>query len=393
MNMRLHRLVRLAGLAACAALSSLPAAADDGWTTRFYGRLVYDASAWTGDRTGLDTSGGEVRQALLGINADSGNWTFSANALTATGIDPEIENAWVEYRPGGGQWGIRAGQFKTPNSLDEQTSSLNISTAERAAFTDAFGFDRRLGIALTGTGERFTAMAGLFAANINDTFSHEGHAAAARVTFVPWLGDDWMSHVGLSARWREGGDDLPLLRYRQRPYAHQSGAILSTGSIFDSDLLVAAETAFIYRRSWAAAEFAAVEADLAGGGSADFSGGYLEAGHVFGGHKTYSHGRFDALTADRPVSEGGPGALSVAARIDTVDLTGGGVDGGEMTSQIIDMTWVLDRHLLLRLDLFHADASLGSLAAGLDPVYADAILSGLGNEAVTGTTLRFQASF
>ena len=156
--MRLHRLVRLAGLAACAALSSLSSAADDGWTTRFYGRLVYDASAWTGDRTGLDTSGGEVRQALLGINAGSGNWTFSANALTATNIDPEIENAWMEYRPGGGQWGIRAGQFKTPNSLDEQTSSLNISTAERAAFTDAFGFDRRLGIALTGSRSPLPAM-------------------------------------------------------------------------------------------------------------------------------------------------------------------------------------------------------------------------------------------
>jgi phosphate-selective porin OprO/OprP len=391
--MRFQRLFRLAGPAACAALSYLPAAADDGWTTSFYGRLVYDVSTWKGDRTGLDTSSGEVRQALLGINASSGNWTFSANALTATGIDPEIENAWLEYRPGGGSWGIRAGQFKTPNSLDEQTSSLNTSTAERAAFTDAFGFDRRLGIALTGSGERYTAMAGLFAANINDTFTREGHAAAARVTFVPWRGDDWTSHLGLSARWREGGDDLPLLRNRQRPYAHQSGAILSTGSVFGSDLLVAAEAAVLYRRSWAAAEFAAVEADLAAGGSADFSGGYLEAGHVFGGHKTYGHGRFEALAADRPVSEGGPGALAVAVRIDTVDLSGGGVDGGDLTSEIMDITWVLDRHLLLRLDLFCGDAALGAPAAGLDPVYTEAILSGLENETVSGATLRFQASF
>jgi len=384
---------RLAAVAACAVPACLPAAADEDWTTRIYGRLVYDQTTLEGDRTGLEETSSEFRQALLGGVVKSDSWTFHANVLAASGLSPRIFDLWTEYRPGGGKWGIRAGQFKTPNSLDEQTSSLYSTTAERAAITDSFDLDRRFGIALTGTGERFTAMAGVFAGNISDNVRHEGHAAAARVTFVPWRNEDWTGHLGLSVRWREGGGDNPLLRYRQRPYAHQSGAILYTGSVFDSETLVMGEAAVLHGHSWAAAELAGADASLTAGGHAQLGGGNAEVGHVFGGHRTLNHGRFEETVIDRPVSEGGAGALTIAARMDTIDLSDGAVDGGQMTSEILAFTWSLNRNFQLRLDLFNADAGLGNMTGGLDPVFAAAVAAGIGNETVSGTTLRFQASF
>jgi phosphate-selective porin OprO/OprP len=55
----------------------------------------------------------------------------------------DITDAYIEYdgpviEPGF----VRIGQFKTPNSLEEQTSARFITFMERAAFTDAFDFDR-----------------------------------------------------------------------------------------------------------------------------------------------------------------------------------------------------------------------------------------------------------
>jgi len=178
-----------------------------------------------------------------------------------------------------------------PNSLDEQTSSRFISTLERAAFTDAFEFNRRLGVSLNTKGDNYTFSAGVFGDNLNDGSQQQGYALAARGTFNPIKTDDVLVHLGASVRYRNIGDTQSDLRYRQRPVSHIPSRIISTGHIADSDVFVGAEAAAIVKNFWVAGEYGVTIADcvVAAGCTDDPSlhGAYGEAGIIFGGKRGY----------------------------------------------------------------------------------------------------------
>src|SRR3546814_15860779 len=61
---------------------------------------------------------------------------------------------------------ISFGQHNNFQSLEELTSSRFISFMERAAFTDAFAFERRIGVSATLTQGDFKLDAGVFTADI-----------------------------------------------------------------------------------------------------------------------------------------------------------------------------------------------------------------------------------
>src|SRR3546814_10124178 len=106
------------------------------------------------------------------------------------------------------------GQFNNFQSLEELTSSLHTSFIERAAFTDAFGFERRLGAAAQFKGKRVLVQAGLFTDNVNDQ-PNQNWGADARVVLTPYVGSARL-HLGASAHHAdfEAGSKV---RHRQRP--------------------------------------------------------------------------------------------------------------------------------------------------------------------------------
>ena len=123
----------------------------------------------------------EVRAARLGIEGTA--WKDFGYRLEADFADNEVEitDAYIEYDgalvdPAY----LRVGQFKTPNSLEEQTSSRFITFMERAAFTDAFDFDRRIGLGSGVGGDNWAFNAGLFGQNVDDQAADEGFAVAGR---------------------------------------------------------------------------------------------------------------------------------------------------------------------------------------------------------------------
>ena len=72
-----------------------------------------------------------------------------------------VKDAMIEWKTKSGiKW--LAGQFKTPNSLDEQTSSRHTSLMERASFTDAFELTRRIGLGVSLGGDRWTGKIGMY---------------------------------------------------------------------------------------------------------------------------------------------------------------------------------------------------------------------------------------
>lgn len=368
-----------------------PAAADEAWQAQVFGRLQYDYAHSSGDRSGFDLDRGEMRTGRVGLDMKGSATKLRVELAVNNEGDLEITDAFVRQALGQSGWSVRAGQFKTENSLDEQTSGRFTSFFERAAFTDAFGFDRRVGVQLERNGPRHSVYAGVFADNANDTAFSGGHAAAARYVFTPILTETALLHLGVSLRWRDAGDGD--IRYRQRAFSRTSGAILGTPAFAEDDLFGGVEAAWMNGPVWLAGEYGLLEAHGRGGADATYTGGYAEAGYVFGGHRTYEHSKFDRPEVYRPVTEGGPGALVLAVRADTLDLTDNAADGGRLDTFAIAADWYATGHMHAGINLYRMEADFGTTPSGLDPAFAAALLNGAATEDVTGLSLRVQVDF
>jgi phosphate-selective porin OprO/OprP len=359
------------------------------------GRLMLDY-AFTdiknvnGTNMDFDATSSEVRRARLfakGKYGDSVSYKFEFNHTT--GSDLEITDGYVQFAPKGQNFKVKVGHFKTHNSLEEEASSRFITTIERGGFTDAFALDRRLGLSIGTSGENYTLNVGVYGESINsDSAKQNGKAAAARATFTPVKTDDTILHLGASWRYRKANDSEGF-RYRQRPYAHSlssdntddflpSGRIVNAGRIVDgrderfgdSDNFFAIEGLAIHNNLWAAAEYSIIDVkgrDL--NPDANFSGGYIEGGIMFGGRRAYksSGGTYDRMKVDKPFGKGGMGAVALVARYDTLDLQDNGYLG-KLDTIVLGVDWLPTKQTRLRLNYFNADAENGyaSSASGIN---------------------------
>lgn len=372
------------GLAAAALMATtavLPTTAQaQEATIEIGGRLMLDYTLADINDPDVNVSASEVRRARLfakGKYGDSVSYKFEFNHTT--GGDIEVTDGFVQFQTKEMPFSVKLGHFKTHNSLEEEASSRFISTIERGAFTDAFAFDRRLGVSVGTKGDNYTFNAGLYGESINESFEKNGFAAASRLTYIPYQQGDSLVHIGGSWRYRDAPDNFDendtgdLLRYRQRPYAHtfdtgntdgvlSSGRIINTGRFAESDNLFAVEALAIHNNLWFAGEYAVLSASGGNGNEdADFGGGYIEAGIVIGGRRSYkkSGGTFDRTKVDNPVGSGGLGALSLVARYDTIDLQDGPYLG-KLDTVVLGADWWPTKQTRVRLNYFDADATNGA---------------------------------
>ncbi|MFN2258381.1 MAG: porin, partial [Parasphingopyxis sp.] len=118
---------------------------DDGWSFKPFGRIQYDVG-YVGDPDLNDPGLGfsnELRRGRLGVEGDiPGGFGYKLELDFAEG-GVEITDAILTYDAG--DFDLTVGQHNPFQTLEELTSSRFISFMERAAFTDAFGFERRVG--------------------------------------------------------------------------------------------------------------------------------------------------------------------------------------------------------------------------------------------------------
>ena len=330
------------------------------------GRIYTDAG-WVNNDVTSDKKATEFRAARLGIEGKAWNNVkykfeidFAGNAVT-------LKDAYVQIAGAGFKWTL--GQHKTPNSLEEQTSSRYITFMERAAFTDAFGFARQIGLGV-GTGrDNWTVTFGAFRGNAGSSDMDEGTTLAGRATWSPKLNNaNAKFHLGTSVRYRKIGDDQSLLRYRQRPFSHiTSDRFVNTGKEFEKDLLLGVEAAAVFGPFAIQSEYAWNWASVPGESERfNFSGGYIEASfYLTGESRAYDpkKGSFGRPKVKEPVFNGGMGAWQVAYRYDMIDLTntinldGGGawtIFGGQQNTHIIGINWWLNRYTRMMFNYSHS---------------------------------------
>jgi len=326
--------------------------AESGDRFTFRGRIYLDAANIDFEQAGVTTSfdDSEIRTARLGI---TGQFSGVGYVAEFDLINEAVIAKDVYLTFHGNGFDILAGHMKTPNSLEEQTSSRYITFMERGTGTDLFGLDRRVGLAIAHHGENYTVKAGIYGGvpgDLTDSFELDDSSAfAARVTYTPIHTDDLLVHLGASVREFDYGD--AGTRVRARPRTHITDRIVTADfrpgrplGEADSSTFIGLEAAAISGPFHAHAEYMTMELD-GPVGNPRIDSAFVNLGYFITGEtRSYStsSGTFSRTRPATPVSEGGMGAFEIAGRYDYSDLND--VAAGELTTWTLGLNWYVEDH-------------------------------------------------
>jgi phosphate-selective porin OprO/OprP len=358
--------------------------AESGWSFKPKGFMQFDA--------GYVGTPGPMRAGTVGgLNYNNLGWNTRARRLVigAEGAMPggfgykfelnlaqaviDFEDIVLTWQRPGKPIQLTVGNFYPLSSLESMTSSRLTSFLERASFTDAFVYNRRLGATialLDPKNDRYTLTAGLFSQEINNnSFNRTGWQASARATFSPMVGSTRV-HLGANFQHRVAQRDIQNVQYRSRPFTQltdqrfvDTGLIAADGddiagvelAAIHGPLHFAAEAQQAWVRGYRPGQTFGLNDNAAGGlfytGDPSFLSGYAEVGfYLTGETRGYKGGKWDRTKVLKPIDKGGLGAVQANARIDYLDLTdrvGAGtalaaptfINGGRQIGYQLSLIW------------------------------------------------------
>jgi len=364
--------------------------ADGKFKMKVRGRVQTDYSAIDQDQalTGRpDVNAAELRRARLGVEGVVWGDVFYIVEVDFANDAPALKDAYLEYTGLAKGLGLRAGNFKTPNGLEQMGSANYITFMERAAFVEAWGLDRQIGGGAIYAQDHFTLSAGIFGPTpFNDEkWLEDVKTGAARVTFAPINrevnGVHQVVHLGASWRGREGAEDLrsnpvpandQFFSYRARGAdLHLADRFVSTPAIFDQDTFWGLEALVIWKSFSVQGEYTQLEPELAPGfmgSDPTYNGWYVEANwFITGETQNYQKGVVGRPKVKNPVYQGGYGAWQFAGRYDVLDLADKATViasctmCGEQKTWLIGVNWWLNDHTRLQFNYNESDIEGGFL--------------------------------
>ena len=343
------------------------------------GRIQYDAALLMAPGSISDRAQGysnELRRLRLGAEGQLGaGFGYKLETeLSDNSID--LVDTFITYE--NGKWLVTLGNHNQFQSLDELIGDTTGSVMERAAFTDAFNFERRLGLSAQYRSGILLAQLGLFSdsadslTNDEDGDENNSYSVDGRVVLAPRIGKTQL-HFGASGHWRDLNRlaDEPQ-RYRQRPYLHTiNSRFLATPSIDATG------------ESHYGLEFAGTRGPLHWAGETHwlrtkrpglsdptFFGGYAEVGYFLTGEtRSYKNGIFGSTKPKQEFGDGGMGSLQLTARYDYLDLNDKDIVGGTQNAWILGLVWTPIEYLRFNLNYAHLRYTDAAIPAGTDRDY------------------------
>lgn len=351
-----------------------------------------------------------ARRLLLGADGTlPGGFKYSAEFNFAQG-SVDYEDIFISYDFEKMPLTAQIGNIYPFSSLETMTSSKFTSMMERASITDAFSYNRRLGLGFTladRKADSWLFQLGLFNEPINNgNFTRTGWQASLRGVYMPKLGDTRL-HLGANFQHRRNTRENLVAQYRTRPLTQitdqrfvDTGSLAARGddvagvelAAIHKSLHLAAEAQKLWvRGAYDAAGIAAILANpdsnqgfpgsaVALDGNPGFWGGYVEAGYYFTGEtRGYKGGKFDRTKVLNPFNAGGIGAIQLNARVDYVQLSdrvdGSStslaapfyVNGGKQLGYQMSLIWNPIDYIRFMAQYGRLDVTGGPRAAIVDP--------------------------
>lgn len=323
----------------------------DGNYMKLRGRVYWDVASLNETPIGgvqLDIEASEFRTARIGVEGQYKKFKY-VGEIDLAGGKTTYKDFNVTYK---GPIAIKVGQMKTTNSMEEQTSSRHISFIERGMVTDAFGLDRRVGVAVSKSGKNYSVTGGVFGNSINgyqDSAKASNTIWSARGTYAPILEKERVLHVGASIRHTDKAAGAPSHSARWGSHLAKEKVKPNIGG---DALLFGLEAAGVFGPFHAHGEYMNEDGDLG-----DAKGGFVQAGYFLTGEvRKYksSAGKFDRTKPSRPLSKGGYGGFELVARFDTLNARGAGDEKAD--AYTVGATWYPESHLRVKLNYTDTNA-------------------------------------
>ncbi len=349
------------------------------------GRIQYDlynvSADFPGTANDLDYTQTDTRRVFLGV---AGRYTdafrydiklaYTPNAGTVT-----LDDAFLEYV--NHDFSVIIGQNNAVSPMEDRTSSVNIPFNERSSYINAFGFTKKMGIAVVTNGGNWHAGVALHGGDLGGGVEIENRdeefSVITRGTWAPYYQNtpDGMRllHMGATARVRDNGGAPPTgpnansnagFQYRARPDVGFNTRFVDTGAFADRDTFLGVEAAGQWDQFGFNGEYGVLHATPNTGTPAareerEFSGGYFDLfWSPTGESRTYNaaDGSFGKTRIRRTLgSDGGIGHVMLGARYEYIDLTDGPTPaiqttGGKQQSYVGQITWMPITFVKFQLD-------------------------------------------
>ena len=339
-----------------------------------FGRIQLDYAAFNDDKRD-HPDGAEFRRARLGMKGQiAKDFGYKAEIDFANeGVN--FKDVYMNYT-GIENTEIRIGNFKPPMGLEELTSGNDITFIERSAATSAFATGEIIGAGVSTHGEDWLLSGGLFNDDAGRQSSDdEAWSAGVRGTYAPLHESGKVVHIGGSATYRKPDQANDSFDFD----ATTENALQSTDSVSanftnaDNAQLYGLEAAGVLGPFSAQGEYFLVDVERTNGRSnLDFSGGYAQASWVLTGEsRSYSakDGKFGTVKPAHAFNprNGEWGAVELAARYSTIDVTDQDISGGEMDNYTLGANWYLNNNMRLMANYIFVDTDNSAVTPNDDP--------------------------
>ena len=380
------------------------------WDAGFVGFPNGDELRGTVGGLNFQNLGWNSRGRRLTIGADGtipGGFRYSAEFNLAQG-SVDYEDIFLAYDFKKAPVTVQIGHIYPFSSLETMTSSKYTSFLERAQFTDAFNYNRRLGVAFTVNDKKndsWILQSGIFNEPINNAnFTHTGWQASLRGVYSPTLGSTRL-HIGANFQHRQNTREALGQQYRARPFTQITDQrFVDTGTIASKgDDTAGIELAAIHKslhfageaqKVWVHDAYNAIEGgainsdpddnDTTTGtffnGNPSFWSAYAELGYYLTGEtRGYKSGSFNRTKVLHPFNDGGWGAFQINGRVeylelrDRVDSSSSSVaapfyvNGGRQVGYLGSLIWNPMDYVRFMAQYSHINVTGGPRAAAIDP--------------------------
>ena len=338
------------------------------------GRLHMDYAFFTDD-VARHQNHSQYRRARLGAKGQF--MKDLAYKLDLDFVDKEIvfKDTYINYT-GIENVELRFGNFKPGLSLEDLTSSNDITFIERSAPTSAFVAGQILGAGLYTYGEGWTFATGAYLDNdASGDLDNEALYTSARASFTPVKHDQTLLHIGGSIGYREPDQHTNSFDFdaKAENSVQTADSVSAKFNGADDAKIYGAEFLTLHGPFSAQAEYYHLDVGRSGANSdLNFDGGYAQiswspTGEVRPYHAKY--GTMGSLVPDKPFSltDGHWGAVEFAMRYSTLDLTDQNVIGGKMKSYTLGANWYLNEYARVMLNYIQADTDANAVVANDDP--------------------------
>ncbi len=369
--------------------------AGDIWAVKFSSAAMLDTQDLSQDQTNEAQVGdlesyntGELRAMRMGFVAGVGanpenRWAFTFFAAYRgfdrgydRSDDPAswaVFDAWVSL-PAGENGRFTVGKMKAFATHERLQPGLGGIFMERAAFNDAFFSSRDDGFAYQHTlfDQRMSVGIGVYNnfANESGDWSDNSTTFATRLTWLAYDGEGLNGpHLHVGGLWRysdgRGSQGVPT-NLQVEPEVGFSNPFIQTQPLSAQDVTWNGLEAYVqWGPTWMGAEVVAMTFNLQPSGSDDpvAWGGQIFFSVFLTGERRQYHkfkGWFRMVKPRSDVTEGGHGAVELAARWSYLDANSGAMQGGVLDRWTAALNWIpsLNYRLTLqygyaRLDRFH----------------------------------------